>query len=459
MATTAELLAKVREQSTAQLLKTVQAEPDITSGIARPEDTEGFSIGDIFPRVSEAETKAGKVGAGILDILTVPERALAATATEQKFGDPQATLFRKPIEAAKEKIRQIPEAEQTPQPVPIAGPLVPGTQLTGTGQRVMPGDIKKPLESIVELVGSAAGDPTILGALAKKPLEAFGKKALRSGLKPKDVTARLAGRTTEEGAKKIVDDIVKHKVESATGFGGTLKNINKKINELSGDVDKTIKQTVKNNPAAVVDLDEVYIKFIDDLQNGRVPEIPFDEKERAVKMVSDFDDALAKFEGISGTVPLDVANVAKKKFGQKVFRKGGTGIAEDPLKNQVKELLNLRIRDEMGRINPAITRDNKSISELITARKAVEDAIKRLGNRNALFNASNLAILLSGSAPTAVFGLPAALTTAGLIGAKTIGSAGRGAAGLIKAGRAAPVAAPAATVAPTIMDLFPSEAQ
>lgn len=273
-------------------------------------------------------------------------------------------------------------------------------------------------------------------SLPGEALESVGKSAMRGGLKIKDVTARKAAKNIEQGAKKIVDDIAKYKVQSTTGgFKGISKNAAKEIEKAKSIADNIITKS-KIDPNKTVDIDGVFLQFMDDLEKGAVDAVGIDEIDNAIKHADNIYEALNKYAGISGSVPIDVANEAKKAIGRGAFKKGAPNIADDPVKNKVKELLNLRIRDAIETHVPEIRQQNQKIHDLINVRLAADEAAKRMQNWNML-TMTDLILGGAGGGAAAISKSPeTALGTAALMLTNRILRGGKGASAAISAGQA-----------------------
>jgi hypothetical protein len=288
----------------------------------------------------------------------------------------------------------------------------------------------------VKPVASVAGN--VAGSTLKasgQGLENLGKNTLSSGLKIKDTVARTAGKNTADGVKNIVDNIAKYDVQGS--FTQIAKKSEAKISEAKKAADEIISNAVVNNPEKRVDIDKTILQFIEDAENGKIDAL-FGNEEKAAEIAMKLSNALDK-RGIIGEVDLAQANKAKQLVGSKAFKKGAYGIAEDPVNMQVKELLDLRIRDAIRKEIPEIDVHNKAMHDLITVRNAANDAVKRVGNKDNIGLTDWMALL--GAAPVAAsMGLPPQMLpmmpiVGGTLMAKKALSSGRGGSSLLNLGK------------------------
>ena len=284
--------------------------------------------------------------------------------------------------------------------------------------------------------------PGAPGALAKGAGEALEKGGVRSiikDMKPKDVTAKLAGRDVNEGAKKLASDIAKYKVESPMGgFTGTIKKIDSKLDANYSSVEKAVASNYAKT-GATIDIDNTFIKYLDDLKAGKIEDV-FGDEEQAAKYAGDIHKAL-ELRGLAGPQPIAKLSDIKRtinKYAGGLFPKGTQALNKDPLKLKTGELAYLRVRDDLEQAVPEIRKYNQESHDLLNVRKAASEAVKRIGNRNDI-SLVDAGLLVGG--PTAAHSLgitgmaAGVLPGAAIIGSKIAGS-GRGASAMIGAGRA-----------------------
>jgi len=270
-------------------------------------------------------------------------------------------------------------------------------------------------------------------------LEKSGKKLLRSEMKPRDTTALLAGKNVEEGARRIVDNISKYGVESpGKGFEGVSGKAAQKIRENMDASDAAITKAAQANPNATVDIDGSLLNLMDDLQNGKIDSV-FGDEARAAELVSDIHKAL-DLRGLSGVQSIEKIPEIKRtiaQYGGGLFKKGKYAIETDPTKKQVGELAYLKLKTDLEGIVPEIRQYNTATHDLITIKTAADQASKRIGNKNEI-SLQDWMILLGGPAAAHTLGVPAvaagAIPGGLMIGRKVLGS-GRGASGMISAGK------------------------
>jgi len=415
---------------------------------SKPTETEDQG-GGILSKAKETvfpmSTEAKRSGSGLLkqnllagaDILSIPARAFDATTkkvgkvldvgaeaiTGKRPGfEAGAPGFRK---AVSEKVPEGPLRENVKFGLEVA--TDPSTYIgAGAARKAFTAPGKQALKDVAE---ETAKRSSLLSKAGGK-VEDIGKSSLRSGMKIKDVTAKRAGRTVESGAKRIVDNISKYNVEGS--FDDIAKKSTKEISLAKQAADDVIAKASDDVLSKTVDVEEVILDFMEKAQAEQLDEF-FGEGERAAKIASEMFEALEK-RGLAGVVDMTKANRAKKLIGKKAFKKGVLQISEDPVRDRVKEFLNLKIRDEMEKVIPEIRQHNQKIHDLILVRQASEEAAKRTKNRD-IFRLTEKGLLL-GSGGAAIAGEPTtAIAAAGLALASKAAGKGRGASALIKAGK------------------------
>jgi hypothetical protein len=331
---------------------------------------------------------------------------------------------------------------------------LPGTtQAIGTATKAYEEKVPPELKNVIDIGTSAAEIAPIAGVGGKlgakavekgldvtgKALQKGGKSLLRSSMKPKDVTALLAGKNVEEGAQNIVDNIAKYGIESPTGgFKGISNNAAKKIQESMNLSDEAIKKALKDTPDAVVDIDNTFIKFIDDLENGRINSV-FGDEVKSAELANNIHSAL-ELRGLTGIQSIEKIPEIKKvisQYGGGLFKKGPYAIGTDPIKKQVGELAYLKLKEDLEDFVPDIKNINKQTHDLINVKKAADEAAKRIGSRDKI-GKTDWILLFGGPTAAHSMGLPSAAAGAipgsALIAKKAL-SGGRGASTLISTGR------------------------
>lgn len=271
-------------------------------------------------------------------------------------------------------------------------------------------------------------------------LLASGKSSLQSGMKPKDVTSKLAGKNVMEGAQNLIDRVDKYNLESPIGgFKGIAVKAENRIAQEKEIADNLIKDYAVKNPTVTHDIDKSFINYIDDLQKGKFKEV-FGDDKLAAKYASDIHEALA-LRGLDGMQPISKFPEIKQlieNYGGGLFPKGSQAIGKDPLKLRTGELAYLRLKGDLESYIPEIADHNHAIYELIPVERAANEAVKRIGNKNKigledwalLFGGPGAAHTLGASGLSAVAVIPGAI----LMGKKAL-SGGRGASAMIKAGK------------------------
>jgi hypothetical protein len=289
--------------------------------------------------------------------------------------------------------------------------------------------------------GKAAGK--VAGKVVHKTgdiTEGLGKKSLRSGMKIKDPTAKLAGINTEAGVQKIVNDVAKFKIESKTGgFKGMVNNAQKQIDTRMKKSAQAITNFTKKDPIAGVNVTDALKELEDDIRNGRVASI-FTGEDNAADFVKEINKSLTK-RNLHGYQLIKTLPEINKKMrqGMDLFSKGKFGINDAPMKELVGDLAYLKLLDKIGDRLPEVRKAGQEIHDLINVKTAALEATKRVGNRNDI-SLSEVLLLLGGGPALQSMGVPTNASfivpavAAGIVTKKALGS-GRGASTLITAGR------------------------
>jgi hypothetical protein len=291
-------------------------------------------------------------------------------------------------------------------------------------------------------LGAPVARASIKGAIegTGSGLISAGKGAMKSTLKIKDVTAKLAGRNVQEGAQKIVNDISKFNLQSMKGIGKSAEKAQNLISKKTDEFDNLITRAIEKQPDKTFDINKAFDNLAKDILEGK--EIyTFGDEKAASNIVANIRQSL-ELRGLSGVQTIDKIPEIKKTMqkGMQLFEKGKYNIPKDPLKNQVGEIAYLRLTKELEELVPGTKAVNKDIHDLINVRTALTDAQKRIGNKNQI-SIADLAILFGGPSVAANLGVPvsgaalAGSVGAGLITKKALGS-GRGASALMAAGKA-----------------------
>lgn len=422
-----------------------------------------------FPRAVETREKGGgplrTAIPGALDIISAPGRAIAALPAlvpggetfVEAFGRRQAkpqkgiarigefigTTIRDPITAVSGfagapiktaaktlagRAAQVAGRGATAQAVPAITRQIEESARTG---RV---DIPRQLgEAGIEIGLGAVGETA--GAIAAKAATKAGQKLLASSAKIKDVTAKIAGSNVAEGLQQTVNDVAEFGLESPLGnFGKMAVKADKKISIENKKLDDLMNAFAEQNPETVVDIDEIFVDYLDDIENNRIVNF-FGKEDQATKTASNIHKALEK-RGLAGEQPVINLRKIKKTMaeGLKLFKKGKFQIGEEPLSKQVGELAHLRIADRLNEFIPEAKQLNDNMRRLITTKKALIEAHKRTGNHNFI---SLRTAILAGGGVAGIGGQSIDALLAGLAASAALGSLakGRGASALIRAAR------------------------
>ena len=262
--------------------------------------------------------------------------------------------------------------------------------------------------------------------------EKAGKAILKGEAKiNKNIAQKAAGNFTE-GKQKIIDDIAKFNLQSTKkGFAGIVDNADAAIEQRMTKGSEALKKVSAENPNAKINLDGVTARYRDELKTGKT--IPFDEIERADAIREEITDKLKEQLGFDindvAELTLEQADEARKLLSKGVFKKGAFS-QTDPIRDQIKQDMALKIRDKMADYVPELTKGNKEIRDLINVKKAADEAATRISGNNQIFGMGNM---LAGGAGTVLGGNP--VTGLAMVGAKKALESGRGASGLISAGK------------------------
>lgn len=330
-----------------------------------------------------------------------------------------------------ENVLRSPATAASALAAPLAAPIRGGTGLAALGRSALAGAVESVPPAIagqlekygegedIDLQEAFAEIATGAGLSALgEGIKQAGKPLFNAAIKP-DKAARLKGFKAE--------NIIKHKLEGS--FENVVKKSQQKISEADALVDDILEKVSKENPAARIDLQDLIIKFVDDVDAGKVSSIAIDDEDAAMVAA---EKLLERFEkrGINKPIDLSKARDVKKVLAFKAFPKGAN-IMQDPVKKQVKEILNIRLNEKLKQFAPEIAEQNKIMSEIIPIKEAARAAIERTGNRNTVLN---LRSLMSGIGLKSV-GLGDTEAILGGIAAERILGGGRGPASVTRLGR------------------------
>lgn len=295
---------------------------------------------------------------------------------------------------------------------------------------------------MLELVGGYGGGKTATKGIEKTLgragdiSEQAGKKTLRSGMKIKDTTAKLAGKNVDKGVEKIVNDIAKYKIGSTKGgYKGIANNAQKEISKRMAQTDELIKAYMKEDPIAGVNVTNVLDDLANDIRGGAIKSFMTKEDE-AADFIMAVNNSLEKW-GRHGYQRIgDIPDIKREiSEGLNLFSKGKFTINDAPLKEKVGDYIYLRLLDEVGNRLPGVKKAGKEIHDLINVKNAALEANKRVGNKNVI-GLTDVIGLVGGAPALQAIGVPGSYSTivplisAGIIGKKALGN-GRGASGLL----------------------------
>jgi hypothetical protein len=270
-----------------------------------------------------------------------------------------------------------------------------------------------------------------IGAASKK----VASDLMQSGMKIKDKTAIKAGRNSLDGTENIINNIEKYKVEAP--FRQIPDKAQAVMDAAKSAGDQVIEKSMAEFPDKKVKLEDVVTKFYDDATEGKIRGIAVEDQDKAANLAIDLYDTYAKKLKIPAEASIAQANEMKKRLGEKVFKQGSFQIVSDPLKDQVKEILDLRIRDAIREQVPELDKYNRTIHDLIPVKQAAQEAVKRLGNRDKI-TLADWAFLVGGGEALKSLGVlvPAAPAVGASLLVRKAMSGGVGSSALMKSGRA-----------------------
>ncbi|MFA6152919.1 MAG: hypothetical protein WC716_16475 [Chitinophagaceae bacterium] len=306
-------------------------------------------------------------------------------------------------------------------------------------------EITKMIASPLNLL-PGAGSKGVVKKVGEKTV-GFGESLLKSGMKIKDSSAKLMGRNAEEGVKKVVSDITKYDVQSTKGgFSGIAQNARKKITENTDKADEVILNAAKADPTKTVDIDNIFLSFIDDIQKGKVETI-FGWEDNGAEMASNIHKALEK-RGLSGNQPISKLPEIKKTInkGMQLFKKGAQNLAGEPKQTMIGDLSYLKMKEALEDVVPEVAQYNKATHDLINIEKVSLEAKKGVGNNNKI-GLVDAMLLFGGPGALQSLGVSPGIAASGsLVGAaliaKKLASGGRGSSAIISSGKGLKTSAP-----------------
>jgi hypothetical protein len=284
-------------------------------------------------------------------------------------------------------------------------------------------------ESAVAKAGELVGD--------------VGKASLKSGLKIPKTIAKQASKNVAKGEENITNTLIDN--DAIGSFDKIPEKAQAKIDAEKARVDQIISDIIQVNPGLKVNIQNIADGLKSDIGSGNQELIDLGNEDAATAHIDNIMNSprIAKYLSDGPEVSLDVANQIKKEFGKGKFKKGAPGIADDPTRSQVQELLDLKLRDEIQKSVPKIEGAkiegaNRRIHDLVIAKKAAEDAAYRVQKKNFIglgdyAMGGGLGILLEHLLHSPTEAGIGALT---LYAARKAAQNGRGSSALIRAGRA-----------------------
>jgi hypothetical protein len=280
-------------------------------------------------------------------------------------------------------------------------------------------------------VGAVRGAPAAV-ASAGRGVENTGLNILGGGLKIKQSIAnRGYGATTEAKKRNILKNISKYNLESVTG------NYEKMSNKAS----KLATERVRSADDFLSKVDAPEDAYIDNIIGDAIDKVQdfaaVGKEGQAESMLESIISGAEK-RGMSGKVGIDKLIEFKRKLDPdgNLF-KSGPGVSDtDNLDRSIrKELYRSAVR-EIEKISPEAARLNREAKELIDISNVANDAASRVANRNKIWSLSNTVIGGGGLAAGLLTNPLAAAGAAGVLALKGAAEGGRGAAALIKTGKA-----------------------
>jgi hypothetical protein len=249
---------------------------------------------------------------------------------------------------------------------------------------------------------------------------------MTSAMKPTNPSIRKAGFTPEQ----LVRNAEKHDVIGTfASFKKNADKVQEALDAADEGMDRVLTEASAKKGVKVNTL-EAFTDVLDEINNPNPQFTAFapgdsrSAKNALEAVYEDIDRA-----GLSGELTPDKARQLKTWLGKKVF-KNGPSINDDPVKDQVKELLNLKLKDAIEKAVPEAAQYNQAMHELIPLKRILLEADKRAGNKNAILSLPNLIIGGAGyAASKPEYALPAIAGTAMM-------AKGRGAGLTLNAGKA-----------------------
>jgi hypothetical protein len=287
-------------------------------------------------------------------------------------------------------------------------------------------------ERIAEGRGASAGEVATEAAVSAvlpivgAGLRGAGRGLMTSAMKPTNASVRKAGFTPEQ----LVRNAEKHDVIGTfASFKKNADKVQEALDAADEGMDRVLTEASTKKGVKINTL-EAFTDVLDEIDNPNPQFTPFapGDFRTARNALEDVYEDIDRI-GLSGELTADKARDLKSWLARQAFKKG-PAIAEDSIKDKVKELLNLKLKDAIEKAVPEAAQYNQTMHELIPLKRILLEADKRAGNKNAILSLPNLIIGGAGyAASKPEYALP-------LIAGTAMMAKGRGAGLTLNAGKA-----------------------
>ena len=348
----------------------------------------------ILPRTTQAEGFSRKAAGVLPDIASLPGRYSAAEVESPRRIFPKAEdVARTRGEDLIDEIVRDPRTGAVAAAAPFTGGLsalgLKGAVKAGAiegGAAALTGEAQRFSEEGV-VSPKAAGIETILNALfplIPAGLKHTGKGIVRPILKPKDPVKRSLKKKGLDLGEDIFGPVFRKKVTSPLPFHGRLKAIENRILEAEKATNNDFTAIVNLNKDVDVDVRDAYHAAVEKLNDEMLKGKHFDVSDKLGPVIERWRKKITR-EG-KGFVKLNEAiNLRKSldKVSNWEFKENASKglIAEARFARAFRRSLNeTQIHAKVPDLMPV----DQSLSHGYPIKNAVEDAVERVGNNNAL---------------------------------------------------------------------------
>jgi hypothetical protein len=321
-----------------------------------------------------AKESTGRILLGVLDVLGIPSRALAAATTGQKFNDPDAYAAKPLVEKFKARIDAQPEKPGPSYIQPNRGG-VPSANV-----KMVPGGASKDVaKGVAEFAGRTLTDPlSLFGTGAAKR---FGEKAMnkavgltQSQIKIPGLRKAAQNTMTPEQAKTLLDEF-----SSVRGLEKTSSNLSKAhdavnekfselINQVAAKKKVDVEGTIRNVEAEVARLEKVGDIDLNGIQSLR-------------DQLSKWREAVKPLTNQQGFSDFPVAQNFKTKTLRPVAKydkvPGSPNPGELSGKAEAARMTSKEITDQMASSVPELRGLNKEFGKIAGLEKFVDPALEQ----------------------------------------------------------------------------------